>query len=752
MSIPVVALSWVVLTGAAAAPSSRPVVQIDVSIHGGRVPGELSVVAIRQDHVEQGEDRRSVTLRGGPGGIALDPGAWKLSVESPGYWSKPALIAVDASGRERSVSLVAWPTATLVATLRPEGTAKVGFLPGGGPRVRFEPSVAGSETPEAAGEASCAFDAPTSRLSCPLPVGRRDVAIAAKGFVTRHLWGVEARRAGAVVDVGTLAWKAGASFTGRVELPPGHALDPGALRLFLRPAGMAPTRRGDDRAEKVTRRGVVSPRGSFFFDELAAGRYELWGDQGQLRSGCLTVDVYEARESRMRDALRLYPPVSLSVSASPPTPPNGGTWTVRLARGRLGAGGSFERLGLFPVSLEGGATVGDLIPGPHSLELLDEDGHPWIAEEIEIGSDGEAVDLQVDALWVEGSVTLGREPLAAELLFGGLYGAEQVEIPTDDEGRFVGVLPRLGSWSVFLRAQEPPLERTVRVNVEEPPGGGVARLEIRLPDSRLSVRVVGEDGAPAEAIVTTLERVAGALPEQVETDTRGRALLRGFPEGTYEIRAEGEAGSAEPAVVGIREGTNPELTLVLARRDEVVGEIRSLQGPVSGGFAHVVALGAPGLGNYPRLRIGADGLVRAQLPRGVRQVCYVVGVPGHALAVGSAPVLDRRFTVVVDPVGADLRLLLPEAANDWERYSFVAFHRGGSIHGGLFRTWISFQVAPQTDPEAALVPAVESGDWVFCRLPRGAVPTSNAPASPAPGWRCEQVWLQPLTVTEVSVR
>ncbi|GMU65432.1 MAG: hypothetical protein AMXMBFR36_17060 [Acidobacteriota bacterium] len=741
---------WIALTGAAASPP--PSVHLEARVHGKQSPDELAVVAIRQDRVDQGEDRRTVSLRGGSGRISLDRGAWKLSVESPGFWSKPSLVALDASDRDRTVTLDVWPTTTLVATLRPEGMAKIEFEPGGGPRLRFEPSVAGSENPEAAGEAACAFDPASSRVSCPLPVGRRDVSIAARGFVAKYAWGVEAREPGGVVDLGTLTWMRGASLAGGVELPPGHALDPKVLRIYLRPAGVAPTRRGDERAERLTRQGAVSPRGRFHFDDLAAGRYELWGEQAQLRSGRLTVDVYEARESQMRDPLRLQPPVSLRVSASPPTPPNGGAWTVRIAKGRLGAGGSFARLGLFPVSPEGEVTVPDLVPGPHYLELLDEDGHPWIGEEIEVVGGAETVDLWVDAPWVEGTVTLGRAPLAAELLFGGLYGAEQVEIPTDEQGEFVGVLPRLGPWSVFVRSEEPPLERTVRVEVEEPPGGGVARLDIRLTDSHLPIRVVREDGSPAEAIVTTLERISGSLPEQVETDTKGRVVLRGLSEGDYEIRAEGEIGSAEPVVVAIREGRNPEVTLVLVERDEVVGEVRSLQGPVSGGFAHVVALGAPGLGNNPRLRIGADGTVRVHLPKGVRQVSYVVGAPGYALAVGSAPVVEGRFTVVVDPVGADLRLLLPEAANDWERYSFVAFHRGGSIHGGLFRTWISFQVAPQTDPEAALVPAVESGEWVFCRLPGAAVLTSNAPASPEQGWRCEQVWLQPLTVNEVSVR
>lgn len=53
-----------------------------------------------------------------------------------------------------------------------------------------------------------------------------------------------------------------------------------------------------------------------------------------------------------------------------------------------------------------------------------------------------------------GRVTLGDDPLAATLWFGGRSGVRRIRFDSDEKGRFDGWLPEEGTWPVDLVSEE----------------------------------------------------------------------------------------------------------------------------------------------------------------------------------------------------------------------------------------------------------------------------------------------------------
>ena len=110
----------------------------------------------------------------------------------------------------------------------------------------------------------------------------------------------------------------------------------------------------------------------------------------------------------------------MEVWVSPVTNADGHPWTIELARvhampGRLEdvASGTTDEVGI--ARFEG-------IPfGDYKVSVVSTSGEKWFFEDREISHQDEVVSITLEEVWVEGTVAIGDEPLAAELWFGGRY-------------------------------------------------------------------------------------------------------------------------------------------------------------------------------------------------------------------------------------------------------------------------------------------------------------------------------------------
>ncbi|MEM7518957.1 MAG: carboxypeptidase-like regulatory domain-containing protein, partial [Planctomycetota bacterium] len=162
-------------------------------------------------------------------------------------------------------------------------------------------------------------------------------------------------------------------------------------------------------------------------------------------------------------------------------------------------------------------------------------------------------------------MTIGEEPLALNLYFGGRQGLNSIELVSDEDGVFSGVLPREGRWEVDLVASSPEIHRRLRgIDVEKGPDG-VAEVEIELPDTLISGVVVDEEGRPLEAArviasARELSRegdpVAPERPATVQTAEDGSFAFRGFEAGTYDLQAlAGRNRQSDPLTGSLGEQT-----------------------------------------------------------------------------------------------------------------------------------------------------------------------------------------------------
>jgi hypothetical protein len=316
---------------------------------------------------------------------------------------------------------------------------------------------------------------------------------------------------------------------------------------------------------------------------------------------------------------------------------------------------------------------------------------------------------------VRGTVRFGDEPIAANLWFGTRYGREAVQIDTDSNGRFEGLLPRDGSWAVTVEALDGELRRQLgQVEVEADKD-----VEIVLPATTLSGRVVDRSklavkGAQVSAMVAqTME-----LPVTVSSGADGRFEIKALAEGQATVWAETARLRSRVHHVELNEElTTREVVLVL----EDLGVWKGIILGPSGGIAGASVMVSPvsdGFSSYSALT-DVTGRFEVELPDGTDVVNAVVMPPGFALRAFRQPVIAGEETVIpVSSIAGDLLLELPAPANSGDPpRSLLPFlaHDGALV--GLMHAirWAAMNGVPSSPGETTLrIPSVEAGEWQYC--------------------------------------
>jgi len=567
---------------------------------------------------------------------------WRIQVRAPGTWSHPVVVTEPPP---TALRIPVWPAARLQAEIRPLAGSPVPQSIG----VRLQRpqgAVGGFGLDQVDQVCPLTSD---GVLDCAAPAVPLDLRLRVPGFASRFfrdrdLSGQEA------LDLGTVVLRPGASVVGTVEVPVGY--DVAGVQARLDPShALAEVRLATDNLFQDVAVSI-DERGFFAFEGLRPGLYRLRLTHPELAALQMEpVRVVEGSQTRIDRVLSLQPPATLKVVVEPGFDPYDGDWRVELFelsgppphRRQPGAKGTTQA-GFFEAE--------DVPPAPHEVVISDSKGMRVATETVNDAANLNLLKVEVRPIWVVGQVSLGDEPVIAELTFRGPVrgprrGPSNVTLETDSEGAYGGYLAEDGIWDVEVEGLMPPVRwRSAEVEVESEDGR--AEVDFRLPDTEITGVVEKSTGELVRgANIVVVDEVGAGRRIQAKSQAEGVFSLHGLEEGRYRvqaaIRVEDEVWSAQSNVIQVMEGFTPKLRLILQRKKLLTGRVVDSAGrPVAQAWIEV----RPWRGPYPDLMNGSsvvsgpEGRFEDQLPAGTTAVRLVVLVPGYALRSVEAPMGD----------------------------------------------------------------------------------------------------------------
>jgi len=601
-----------------------------------------------------------------PGELELttSPGrVFVLSASAPGFWAPSRQLAGDAG--EETVVLELLPTGSIAGRLETEAVRSPERL-----AVRFS-SAATEERPSKEslleGETVCEIEGESFR--CEVPGGRFDLRLSAEGFAAKYLWDVHVVPRGEV-DLGDVALQQGASVVGILEMPRSETGGSERASVTIEPQvivdGQSATER--TRRGRTSNHAAADARGFFQVAGLAPGVYRLRAQAGKLEAQRETLKVDPGAELDL-GTLLLEPPPSIEVTVDPPGGLDGTPWIVEALQ-RANQGGAV--VGSIELDLVApGRWRGSLRPGPYILTVRDRDGARWSGQEVTVDRRSEIFSVFLDFVPLEGRVLAGEEPLTSDLWFGGRKGLVSFKMSTDEDGHFIGVLPRSGNWRVDLRSRDGEITRTFyEVEVPSPSANEPAWVALELGSGLVEGRVVDESSqdVPGALVLLLSGEGTGFRAEKI-SDTEGRFSFGGLSAGNYMIRAyrQSEVGieSSEVEAVQLVDDDSESLAhqIRLGRQSVVNGKVMAPQGPISGASvtAYPTQGGRPVAGFAPQSRTDIHGRFSLSAPPDADRLDVTVMAPGYAMTTFSVdrPAFGQELQVLLAEAGGTVRVPLP---------------------------------------------------------------------------------------------
>jgi hypothetical protein len=704
-----------------------------------------------------------------PGSVTVElpsGSLWTATLTTPSWWAAPTTVmASDESGR---AEVVAWPRAAISGRVETPARAPapqeilVEFH-GSASVERQQLGEASGPTFEQVvveadprGEARCPVVEMAFR--CSLPATTVDLRLRSEGFAS-VLVPRQELTPGVTRNLGTMTLVPGGSVLGRVLTVEGPA-EPSSCTITLEPApslAMAPPS-ADDMTRRAAQRRTTRPddRGYFVLDGLGAGSYVVTAEQpGFLPTSVGPLPVYEGDETQITQLVVLERPVDLEVQVAPPTTPEGAPWRLQ----GLPPTSALERPLLFDlaVPLDGSVIIPGLAPGLVVVTVRAAQG-ALLTREIEVRPLSPFVLLEVQAVEVCGTVRSGDLPVQGSVHFGGAGASPGAHLQADEDGRFAGLLPRLGSWTVQVRDPETGLDAVLRdVEVEEG-DGGCSEVELRIPDSGARGVVIDEGGQTVEGATITMLDV-DLLPltfRQSEDD--GTFLFRGITPGPVwlvarEERGDGARQSAYTQVEIPARGTAAPVELKLRERREVTGTVVGDGRPVVGARVTMTT-------DWDSLTraasesavTDADGRFRLVLPHHATRALAIVAPPPYALTVrlvelGEGSVADVILPVTVGgTLEIDVRRAVPatDAAVEPPRGGWLAWVDGLPLPPSELLGWARFAgVALDPASDRARIPQLAPGHYRACLFSSTDEAVAALFGAAPPNARCAEGFLPP---------
>ena len=648
----------------------------------------------------------------------------EASASIPGYWIRREILAFGAANSRGEARLTLWPLGHLVGELKrpdtktplPRSILVTTLPPRGVPRDREPPK----------GQISCPV-APRGRFRCELPAATYDLSFSLSPYAPIYHWQAQVP-AGRDLDLGPLALRRGASVAGWVTTEDGSPIDPRRCRVRLRPleaAGRLDSR-VVDQLEGSTIEGQVGADGFFQLFGVRPGVYEIQADLPPFAPARLSpVEVVEGAESALREPLRFQLKSELAFEVDPPRDWLGRPWRVQATQWiQKGVRDDWQNAWEGATDAEGIAKLPNRAAGQYHVVIFDSRGTRFLDDESVVLHGPPAVP-RLDIRWVdlEGTVRLGREPLEADLRFGGPI-SDFPRFRSDEEGQFQGVLPKDGLWRVEIQSADGEFRGQVVAEVEAD-RDGKASVSIDLPDTRLFGRVVLPDGAPAAEAWVMLQ--AGEIGMTIRADAEGRFNFRGLPPGSAFLQAErkGTTGATlrvkTDALPLVSDSSFGPVELRLAPSRTFRGRVVSPLGAVVSASLEIVA--GDGLPIRSQARTDLSGEFSADIPADATRARIAVLAPGRALQAFIVPV-DAEPTLSLSTESGDLEIeatWLPEAKGR-ERGTWLAVQNGLLLPMPFLYQWIELQNGDRT----ALG---REGNLKIGQLPPGAYQFCNVTAT-----------------------
>lgn len=668
--------------------------------------------------------------------IDLTPGSWRLNLQAEGCWSSSPVAVVVPEGNA-GVSLSVWPLVPVKGRLGPaRGDPAFEEV-----ELEFAPSFKdpGSVGPE--GRTTCPVGS-NSAFLCRLPAAKLDLRIAVRGFAPHYAWNTDLSGLdrSESKDLGRIQLVEGASLSGWLVSEASTSPSPEDVQVTVAPLGLGgPTTPGEDRLTRaMTSAARVQDNGFFQFQDLDPGEYLLRVTSERYAEATVEVLVVENSASEPRHPILLRPPMKAEFVIDPPLDYSQRNWRLELSRVDRYRSHAAE-VAEGEVSATGWWEHAPVNPTLHFVKVSDSHGQQVLGKRIDLAVTPMPVVLEIGIVPIEGRATLGDEPLQATIWFGGKHGAEQVEVTSSEDGLFQGVLPRSGFWRVQLEAEEPRVKRVlVDVEVPEWSGSEPAEVNLRVENTKISGRVLEEDGSPPKR-PTIVYVVRGTWDRHVSEriEPAGDFEILGLEEGIHQVYAMSADSRSETLAVDLQEDEDRRVTLTLQKQQKVTGRVITDSGePIPGAFVVVQPSDQPFV---PTRRYTTDGEGRfeADVAASVRSVNVTAGAPGRTLGVFRSS-LGRPPDLLIElpAEGGALEVRLDEGdVQKFRDRTLVVFRDGVPFAPGDIQGWATIHKDPVGEAttnelrvealvpgsyEACLVPVAEYPRWLLGYRERGS--------------------------------
>ncbi len=670
---------------------------------------------------EELETIRRPVLATKPATVALPMGSeWEVGGELAGFWVQRQLIAIARGTGARKVEVQLWPLGTIRGKLRrPQQKAK---LPSEVVvRTMILPQILGRPK-NPAGARTCPV-AEDGSWSCELPAGKLDIAVSATGFMPHYVWAM-VLPPHSVRDLPPFALLQGASVAAWVAIE-GGKIDPESCIARLLPATSCET--GAGQAVRNLAKAVdthVGGDGFVQFTDLAPGHYALEVAQpGYATATVSLIEVVAQRETLLPEPVLLKPPLTLSLEIVPPQDLSGQQWRVHLydLSKRATNGGRPMTTYEGPADDEGRLAVTDLSPGEYSLEINDSAGNRIYSSSRELGpwqlESSTSQRIEIPQVRIKGRLSVGEEPVAATLWFGGKSGASRVRLESDAEGHFAGILPRAGRWPVAVEANRPRLNATTTVEIH-PNRSGEAMVDLDLPDTHLFGRVVDWQGNPLAGATVVAIAEGYLINPRVRTDEAGTFDLRAVAVGEVALAAFAErpACQAGPHRTSLAEGMEiGPIELRCQEMKPVRGVVVSEKGPVAGALITMKA-------RFPQIGSGStttgqSGSFVLDIPAPISRATVTIRAGGFGIQSREVELseLPLRLTLVKGIGKVTIQIPLTEEEFENHRLRIALFAAGIEITPTA--TTLREYPGKGDQPARAEFSQLAPGDYAACLLP-----------------------------------
>lgn len=646
---------------------------------------------------------------------------WQLKVDSESVWSPTK--SVLSTGAGETVSLPVFRRSQLSGTLEvPEGDQEPEVL-----RLRFGSPLGHGDIPES--RATCPVE--SAEFHCVVPAARLDVRLKAKGFTPRYVWDLVVEP-DASTKLGVVRLRHGAALAGRVVGPDGRPESGVEVSAVVQQAGLASTP-GAARVGEMPMRATTNSRGFFLIGGIAPGTYTLTAlDSEGNRADLLGLNLTRGVDVELANPLELHAPIRFELSLTPPVPPTDGRWGVSLAKQDVP--GHMAMIGPLDEDSPGHFVKAGLSSGLYYVRVADSMGASFLFRPVSLPEDN-PLDVRLPLASVTGTVTLGRDrPLEAVVIFGGRTGGVQVRMSTDSKGHYAGVLPHPGNWRVDVTAREPDVTARIDgVEVRKRKDGRAVRVDLAVPDTLVRGRVVDSRGRMIRRATVAIATPGGQFMGPYRPDQDGSFEIRGVPEGSVRIFAEGvlengrSASSAEVPVIVSEEGSAPsDVRLIVRGRRHVSGRVIFPGGdPAVGALVEAAPLrGGHSSGAMVEHTItDPNGEFSLDLPAGTDELLALYGASGGALREQVLNVPEefdgaRPLVLVAERLGGTLTFVLPDSLDNGspDAGQLVVFQSGLPIGIGSLLDWARAHGEKISDPRRLQIPFMAAAGYAACLL------------------------------------